>query len=322
MRRSVTVLVCLLGLLISHAFGQCVLYFDDCEKCLSDPKCGWCGDFCTSIEDSICDQPLLLDASKCPEPVRTLRQADTCASHTCPQCQLDPNCVVCAITEAGNPSNVYQSNCIPSDSVFLCSSAYAVEGTSEQLSSVCPAPPIATRLFFIVVLGGGDYSFFSEAIATNFSSFKDAVLGKSALPDLPKFLVFIVALESGKRSDASNRVLRQGSTTVRFSVATPNPISYSQGTLEDDVQTWLDQLNSLGGLTVTDKGSSEIGTTGGPSGDGDDVELSGGEMAGIVIACIVGAAIIAAAIAYFVLRKRSGASYPAPFRSPAASFRP
>lgn len=41
-----------------------------------------------------------------------------------------------------------------------------------------------------------------------------------------------------------------------------------------------------------------------------------------VIACIVGAAIIAAAIAYFVLRKRSGASYPAPFRSPAASFRP
>jgi hypothetical protein len=48
-----------------------------------------------------------------------------------------------------------------------------------------------------------------------------------------------------------------------------------------DVQTWLDQLSSLGGLTVTDKGSSEIGTTGGPSGDGDDVELSGGEMAGI-----------------------------------------
>jgi hypothetical protein len=323
--RSVAIVVFLLGLLAAHTFAQCSLHFDDCEKCLSDPKCGWCGDFCSSIEDSICDQALLLDSDKCPEPIQASRAVDPCAALSCSQCQTDSSCVFCVIAESGDASNVYSSGCLSADASFLCSNSYAQPGTQEFLSNTCPAPDGATRQFFIVVAGSGSYDFFAEAIATNFSSYKNLELKKTSLPDLQVGNVFIVALGPGsKRSDASGLALRQANTRVEFTVVSPNPTSYPQATLESDVDTFVNQLDSLAGLTVTDKGSSEINGGGSSSGgsSGDDVNLSGGEMAGIVIACIVGAAIIAAVAAYIILKKRGGASYPAPFRSPAASFRP
>jgi len=320
--RSVAIVVFLLGLLAANTFAQCSLHFDDCEKCLSDPKCGWCGDFCSSIEDSICDQALLLDSDKCPEPIQASRAVDPCAALSCSQCQSDSSCVFCVIAESGDASNVYSSGCLSTEASFLCSDAYAQPGTQEFLSNTCPVPDVARREFFIVVAGSGSYDFFAVAIASNFSSFKNNILNKGDLPNLQAAHVIIISIGSGKRSDESGLALRQASTRVEFTVISPNPDSYPQGTLEADMETFVDQLNSLGGLTVTDKGSSEIngGSTGGSS--GDDVNLSGGEMAGIVIACIVGAAIIAAVAAYIVLRKKGGASYPAPFRSPAASFRP
>jgi len=322
--RSVAIVFFLLGLLAAHTFAQCSLHFDDCEKCLSDPKCGWCGDFCSSIEDSICDQALLLESDKCPEPVQASRAVDPCAALSCSECQTDSSCVFCVIAESGDATNVYSSGCLSADASFLCSNSYAQPGTQEFLSNTCPAPDASKRKFFIVVVGSGSYDFFSEAIASNFSSYKNLVLKKTSLPNLLPAHVFIISLGPGnKRSDESGLALRQASTRVEFTVVSPSPSTYAQDALESDVESFVDQLSSLGGLTVSDKGSSEIngGSSSGGS-SGDDVNLSGGEMAGIVIACIVGAAIIAAVAAYIVLRKKGGASYPAPFRSPAASFRP
>jgi hypothetical protein len=321
--RSVAIVVFLLGLLAARTFAQCSLHFDDCEKCLSDPKCGWCGDFCSSVEDSICDQALLLDSDKCPEPIQASRAVDPCAGLSCSECQEDATCVFCVIAESGDATNIYSSGCLSTDASFLCSNAYAQPGTQEFLSSTCTAPDSARRQFFIVVAGSGNYDFFAEAIASNFTTYKNNVLNKGGLPNINAASVFIISIGAGKRSDESGLALRQASTRVEFTVVTPNPTSYPQATLEADMESFVDQLSSLGGLTVTDKGSSEINGGSSSSGaSGDDVNLSGGEMAGIVIACIVGAAIIAAVAAYIVLRKKGGASYPAPFRSPAASFRP
>jgi hypothetical protein len=47
----------------------------------------------------------------------------------------------------------------------------------------------------------------------------------------PGLLVCLVSF--GVNVARSDRALRQGSTTVRFSVATPNPVSYPQRTLEE-----------------------------------------------------------------------------------------
>jgi len=232
--------------------------------------------------------------------------------------------VFCVITEEDNPSNIYSSGCLSSEASFLCSDAYAQPGTDESLSNVCPAPDVARRQFFIVVAGSGSYEFFAVAIAANFTTYKNSVLNKGGLPSLQAAHVFIIKLGAGKRSDESGLALRQsGGTRIEYTVVSPNPTSYPQAALEADMESFVGEVSLLGGLTVTDKGSSEIdgGSTGSGS-SGDDINLSDGEMAGIVIACIVGAAIIAAVAAYIVLRKKGGASYPAPFRSPAASFRP
>jgi hypothetical protein len=320
MRASLS-LVLLLALIASSA-AQCTLYFDDCGACLSDSACGWCGDFCTSRDSSLCDVPLTLDNERCPAidgpHAVASRQNDGCAGRLCSDCMARDGCAICVTIDISSGITL-TTNCLANTSIDQCGNNYNTPGTSNSPGEVCELPPGAFTIFIIVINGSPTSSAVQAAIVLSLGNFLVSI---GRLFTISAANIFIVGVNAGNiLNDRSGSVftMRQAAqSSYSFTGITPNAAQYPQKDFEDDISRWLDQLDGTlpGGLSVADTGKSRIS---GGSGGGND--LSDGELAGIIIACIIGAAIIAAIIAYVIIRRRRH-GYPAPFRSPAASFRP
>jgi hypothetical protein len=316
-------LLLLLALVASSA-AQCTLYFDDCNACLADSACGWCGDFCTSRDSSLCDVPLTLDAERCPAidgPHAVAARQDGCSGRLCSDCMATAGCAICVtfrLNTDGSRGSVLATSCVANTSLATCANTYATPGTTNTLDDICSLPSGAFTIFIIVITGNPTTAQVQIAIVISLSQF----LASIGRPGVTAANIFIVGETAGNalaRDEATFAMRQAQDTSYSFSALTPDEKNYPQATFEKDVGSWLDQLSSLpGGLNVEQVGKSRISSGG--SGNGDN-NLSDGELAGIIIACIVGAAIIAAIIAYIIIRRRRH-GYPAPFRSPAASFRP
>jgi len=274
---------------------------------------------------------MTLEAGKCPSadaPIQNAKRQQLCTTLLCPACvAAGSGCTWCQTTDLFG--NVLAEVCIANASASLCSNNYASPGTHESILSACRVPYTPNVLFVLIFQGTNlDPTDVQNGISTSFNAF-ELTLQHTTLPLPPDNVVIVSMTLTSDTNVKKGEVLetpalesRQtaDNTRVVFYGVTPNNVVYPQTTLNQDLEDWLNQLKDgqplvPGGPPVVGKG-----TIGGASNGGGD-HLSGGELAGIIIGVIAGAALLTAFLLWLLLLRRKK-GYPAPFRSPAASFRP
>jgi len=212
----------------------------------------------------------------------------------------------------------------------MCSDPYAATaGNHEQTVTSCPGNGTHTtnptgKLFILIFSGVvTDKLLVASTISTSFDAFEGDNPSKHIDPPNVDILELALVQGTALRHDGAaeeDLTKRAGSTNTRCEFKVNPPATYvgGQATCDVDVQNWLDSL-ALG--VPIGNGLTPVAKSGNPS-NGNNNGLSGGDIAGIIIACIIGAALIAAILLWIILLRRKSGSHPAPFRSPAAAFRP
>jgi len=278
------------------------------------------------------------DAAQCPTPdapdhaPEKRATAGSCDVGSCPACLATPGCLWCVTRN--NRHEIVTFFCTASPS-FCGASGYGVaSGNTDQILTACPGngtqgtPTLQEALFELIFLGiVTDKNLVATTISTSFDAFE----GNNAAKHVNPFDVLVVELllvqgtslrgdqhlaeeDLTKRAGSNS----QANTRCEFKVHAEPAYGGGQSQCNIDVQNWL---NSLALGVPIGNGLTPVAKSGGSS-NGNNNGLSGGDIAGIVIACIIGAALIAAILLWIVLLRRKSGSHPAPFRSPAAAFRP
>jgi hypothetical protein len=240
-----------------------------------------------------------------------------CITKNCNQCIRDVNCAWCTVFNlAGVP---IAGGCLPSSNTALCSNIYADLDTVERITQNCPIHGDTRFLFQTTIRGSLDRFAFAQALALSLNTFNDREHPRSNHTDEEDF--YIVEIRDGtKRSLNEERQFAVGFTTYTWFAETKYPL-YPQNLLDSDLSELVSDPNNLLGMNAVSTKRTDLQAG---SGSLADNTLSDGQLAGIIIGCILGALVIAlvAALVYFLYFKKRVAGYPAPFRSPAASFRP
>jgi len=321
------IIACICALVVAQTPEEiCALHFDDCQACLSDKACGWCGDYCVSKESNLCEIKISHDRTLCPSvdaPVRhqAARQS-SCFGQTCVGCNTASGCSYCQFVD---PSlQLLSETCLPdSQRAFCTNPIYAPSNSTGFIDATCltqPTTPVSVTVWFYL---SGNPTLFEVQVSVSeaLSTVAPVTINANDI-----VIVIFVVVNVGKRdsSHLGARGAPAGATTaVALYGVTPDPSRYPQHNMDVDLQN-LAKPGGVPGLTIVEAGSrgtpSPSGTS--TSGHSSSSSVSGGALAGIIIACIIAGLLIAAIAAYIYYRRRSSASYPAPFRSPAASYRP
>jgi len=276
---------------------------------------------------------MLHDPTMCPSPDSAVaavkRQTSNCPATTCDTCVTTPGCTWCTVKDNGVDVS---SSCT---ALALCDNFYAHNSATEHATQYCnggftDGTSTADLEDFILVFSGQQSD--KNAMASGISSSFDTFYGvKRSSKHLDADNVRILAVTPVQGSsvgrdateltpEAMEAAKRQGTLNTRciFTVVAPADYTDGQSQCNTDVENWLESL-TLGAAIAP--GLVPVGRSGAPPGSSSSSNLSGGDLAAIIIACIIGAALIAAILLWVLLLRRKG-GHPAPFRSPAAAFRP
>lgn len=237
-------------------------------------------------------------------PFLVQRQDDTCTTATsCDDCVLNTRCGWCVISSAG----VTRRFCTV-DQTSACVDPYGGSGVGI-ITRQCDTVPSNVKLVTIFMSNNpSDISapWVRAAIAAGVSSWNTFHGTSGSLsPDAVLLTQLLVAGEK-----------RQGVSAVTVGFA--DTVGYPSKTAYKDLISILKQQPGLL-APIQVAGFREL--NGGSGGGHHQVEISGGALAGIIIGALVVAAIIVAIIACIIYRRKIY-SYPLPFRSPAAAYRP
>lgn len=346
--RSIVLLVALIFVSAALAVKDdvaCVVHSDDCGKCLSN-GCNWCSDgYCVSKESDICEAHKVATACPVSSPVVVPAAADRaarrlngtiCESATnCAQCAslAGDGCFVCidSVTKLTKCSTTPQ--CVAPN--YNARYEWWIEllhlNLNFTLQDGCPvnfpaAPNSPTLAFVIPVL------IFTGITSANIDDLPESYVKAQVLAVLYNIIpasflngraIIIISVtfrNSDKRDAFQNaEVLLKfadvGQLSAQGIAATlvaeqPAQFELAKGSEPINVEPFTPGTGTTG-AQVTPRGGNS---------DDDNLDLSKGALAGIIIGSIIGGALIIALIVWFVLRRRD--AYPQAFRSPAAAYRP
>jgi len=291
--------------------AQCAFILDDCEGCLKVKGCGWCEEgFCTAIDSDFCPKKPSLDNSKCSKAIQPIQRAvvrqstDPCAVYT--------SCPACFAAVSSGYGGLNCSGCFDIVSSFFqcitqggsCSAGNffnQLPNSNFQSVTTCPTIDTTTGTF-------------------PGSSGETVTISGSNLPNPVLFCPLIVsAMNSFKGYQpplvASNCfVVTTFGNTITFEFQNRN-----DGSSKDFANDFIAATNS-GTSALSSLGITSVTTTGTGTGGGSEIGLSKGALAGIIIGCVIGGMFIIGIIAFLIYQQTQ--SYPLPFRSPAAAYRP
>jgi len=333
----------LIALLIAVVIAQsaeerCALHFDDCHACLTDPGCGWCGDYCVGKDSNLCEMKISLDKSSCasvdaPSPLQARQTSHSCVGRGCNGCLGAVGGTCCEfITNQSDPEpfSVASAECILDSQRYLCTDqAYVRSNVQGFTVSQCIQEDTAIITLTVWLLLGQCPSLLEVQQFVADALTLEAPLTINAVDIVIEIYIDLCgSTVTGMKRDLPNqfqgRGLLPGTTTiVALHGLSPDINLYTQFLMDTQLRA-LACVSCIAGLDILDAGSRGFIAPTGPSpasGNGGSSTISGGALAGIIIACIIAGLIIAAIAAYIFYRRRSG-DYPTPFRSPAASYRP
>jgi hypothetical protein len=338
-------IIVLLGLLfVGAAFAAkddvaCVVHSDDCGKCLSN-GCNWCADgYCVSKESDICEADKvatscpLKQISKSASADRTSRRfvPGICESATnCSQCANAAGCFVCVDPATRLTKCSTNPDCISPDYNLQYEWWIPLIGFDFSFAAgTCPGEfppafnsPILRLIIAIFIFGDAipDLADIPESLVKGKVLFWLRNILPPELFDARQVLLFAASFDLKKRDSTQNAEI-----LVKFADRGDITGQAIAATLLDEAPTVF-SLDSNSPNVLVDPLLPTTGTSGaavqgrGSSNSDDDLELSKGALAGIIIGSIIGGALLIALIAWLIFRRRD--AYPQAFRSPAAAYRP
>jgi len=262
-----------------------------------------------------------------PGPIQT-RQQNNCFGKPCDDCLATSGCSFCEYYT--QTVEITAATCLPNDQRYYCvSSGYAPSGSNGALVNYCPVtPPVGPGVVvYFYLTGHPSPNDITQFIAQAMTDINEPQI---QIPQNDIIILVYISLGNGttvgKRDLAGygldERQAAQADTIAAVTGTTPDPNRYSQTDFDKDLASLA--TRGVPGLTIVSAGTRGTpsqtlsGSTSSNSG-GNDV-VSRGALAGIIIACIIFGALVTALIIYLIYRRSRG--YAAPFRSPAASYRP
>jgi len=318
---------------------RCSMLYETCDSCIRN-GCSWCADgYCAANGTDLCEPSLL--TTKCGH--RAERSGGSCdTTFACANCAVQAGCTVC-VDIATLLFKCVSGSCGKSAGTDPYAPVLFPSEASSFIPQSCPVvlfPGASAPIFNLeITLPIVDteqqyYQDLQNYVAQVISEYlKSTVTVNSIIILSITFRNGTVLHFAGRQSTADQLV------TVQFTFAdTPSFTAQQLGSTLVAAATAA-PLPSFPGVSappppmpVLAPGSPQLevaplqpsigsGTPFVQNGGSDDISLSGGALAGIIVGCVIGAVLIGGIVAYFVLVRSRGSGSTA-FRGPTAAYRP